>query len=324
MGIVGSTCEYCIGSKEELIYERKSNGKQQSMVIDCKVVIDMKKPARLIRIRLEKALDLPASDSALDGNLSDPYVSIQFGKQRRRSPVIDNNLNPTWKHEEFEFVVTDEDLAEFKMLTFRVMDFDALNCDDLLGTLEFDMTQWTGATRMQDARMQGYILTVPSCFADQQVKSTLHLSICFLTEWEAAASLTQEVFEFERWLSTNNAWSKHYLLPSFGDRTAWYCPDTKQGGEGFKDAMPPCPEGYKAAGQWAYELSHGDANGWVYATTCKGPWRKEMAKTHFVRRRLWVNHYNRIAQMEPEAERKSEAATVSDSSATQSSVDTTF
>ncbi|EQC41371.1 hypothetical protein SDRG_01344 [Saprolegnia diclina VS20] len=305
MGIVASSCENCIGAAEAHIekVKRKKHGAA-------------KEPSRLIRIRLDRAEDLAAADSSLGGGgLSDPYVSLQFGRQRRRSPVVDENLNPTWKHEEYEFVVTESDLAMHKTLTIRVMDFDALSADDLLGSIELDMTQWTGATTIEDAKIQAYDLNVPESYAAQNVASKLHMSICFLTEWAAASSLTQEVWELERWLSTNNSWSKNYLAETLGDRPAWYCPDTKQGGATFKDALPPCREGYKPCGQWSYDVVHGDQNGWLYATTCKGPWRKDMGRTHFVRRRMWMNQYKRIAQMEPEPEVASTVSTAPSSGA---------
>ncbi|OQS00452.1 C2 domain-containing protein [Achlya hypogyna] len=311
MGAVLSSCEYCVGRAEEHIQERKRKKNAP------------KEPSRLIRVRLERAEDLAAADSTLSGGLSDPYVTLQFGRQRRRSPVVDNTLNPAWKHQEFEFVVTESELAAHNTLTIRVMDFDALNADDLLGTLELDMTAWTGATRMADEQFVGYDLVVPEAYADQAVNSKLFAAISFLTEWEAAASLTEEVWEVERWLSTNNSWSKTYLSSTLGDRPAWYCPSTQKGGATFNEAMPPCPEGYKPAGQWSYDITHGDSHGWLYATTCKGPWRKEMSKSHFVRRRLWVNQYKRIAQMEPEPEISSTASTAATSS-TLSTADVTF
>ncbi|ETW03272.1 hypothetical protein H310_04780 [Aphanomyces invadans] len=252
------------------------------------------KNARVIRIVLEKATDLPASDLEVMGGKSDPYVSFQFGKQRRRTDVIDNTLNPVWKHQEYEFIVSNADVAQHKVLKIRVMDHDVLSADDLLGDLEFDMTNWTGATRLADAALKPYDLRVPPAFDAQNVKAQLHMSICFLTPWEAAARITQEIWENERWLTTTQSWSKNYL--TYGDKHAWTSSNGKQGGPSFKDALPDIPDGYVQAGQWQYDVSHGDANGWVYANTFSGPWRKEKGALHRVRRRLWVNHYDRCPE----------------------------
>ncbi|RHY53308.1 hypothetical protein DYB28_003529 [Aphanomyces astaci] len=247
--------------------------------------------ARVIRIVLEKATDLPASDLEALGGKSDPYVSFQFGKQRRRTDVIDNTLNPVWKHQEYEFVVSDIEVAQHKVLKIRVMDYDAASADDLLGDLEFDMTQWDGATRLADAKLQPYALRTPSSFDFQNVAPHVHMSICFLSPWEAAARLTEEIWENERWLTTTQSWSKNNL--TYGDKHAWTSSNGKQAGAAFKDALPDIPDGYTQAGQWQFDISHGDSNGWVYATTFSGPWRKERGALHRVRRRLWVNHYNR-------------------------------
>ncbi|KAG9409059.1 hypothetical protein AC1031_019320 [Aphanomyces cochlioides] len=254
--------------------------------------------SRVIRIVLEKCTDLPASDPEMFGGKSDPYVSFQFGKQRRRTDVIDSTLNPEWKHQEYEFIVTEADVREHKWLKIKVMDHDPVTADDLLAEIEFDMTQWTGATRLKDMKQQAYDLRAPECYEPQNVNPQIHLSIAFLNQWEAAARITEEIWENERWLNTTQTWSKNNL--TFGDRHAWTSSDNKLGGPNFKDALPAIPDGYVQEGQWQYDISHGDQNGWVYAFSFKGPWRKEKSALTLVRRRLWFNHYNRIAEVEPE------------------------
>ncbi|KAF0684614.1 Aste57867_23418 [Aphanomyces stellatus] len=256
--------------------------------------------ARVIRVVLEKATDLPASDPDMLGGKSDPYVTFQFGKERRRTDVIGNTLDPVWKHQEYQFTATDRDVAVHKLFKIRVMDHDTVSADDLLGELEFDLTQWTGATRLADAAMQPYKLTVPECFALQGCKPEIHMTISFLTPWEAAARLTEEIWENERWLSTSNAWSKNYLR--FGDKHAWTSSNGKLGGAAFSNAIPDIPAGYTQEGTWQFDISHGDQNGWVYASSFAGPWRKERSKLCFVRRRLWVAHFTRdIVQPPPNA-----------------------
>ncbi|KAF0718963.1 hypothetical protein AaE_010536 [Aphanomyces astaci] len=235
MGLVTSYC--CAPDDEPHLFRRKRPA--------------LDKNARVIRIVLEKATDLPASDLEALGGKSDPYVSFQFGKQRRRTDVIDNTLNPVWKHQEYEFVVSDIEVAQHKP----------------------------------------YALRTPSSFDFQNVAPHVHMSICFLSPWEAAARLTEEIWENERWLTTTQSWSKNNL--TYGDKHAWTSSNGKQAGAAFKDALPDIPDGYTQAGQWQFDISHGDSNGWVYATTFSGPWRKERGALHRVRRRLWVNHYNR-------------------------------
>ena len=74
---------------------------------------------------------LPVSD--MDGS-SDPYYIAKYGDQIYKSRVIENNLNPTF-YDEFKFRL--KNLEE--KLFINVLDKDIAK-DDLLGTLEIDLT----------------------------------------------------------------------------------------------------------------------------------------------------------------------------------------
>eukprot|EP01059_Diplonema_ambulator_P036174 TRINITY_DN8909_c0_g1_i1.p1 TRINITY_DN8909_c0_g1~~TRINITY_DN8909_c0_g1_i1.p1 ORF type:complete len:195 (+),score=11.37 TRINITY_DN8909_c0_g1_i1:66-587(+) len=51
----------------------------------------------------------------------------------------------------------------------------------------------------------------------------------------------------------------------------------------------PCPEGWLWEDEWAVvRLESTDNEGFVYATSFKGPWRQVAAPTDVVRRRMWV------------------------------------
>ncbi|OQR97986.1 hypothetical protein THRCLA_06804 [Thraustotheca clavata] len=97
------------------------------------------------------------------------------------------------------------------------------------------------------------------------------------------------VWENQRLAPGVNRWSKDYLSTKCGDRMPWSGPENAA--NLFKDAVPPIPINYQAKGPWKFLLNHGDINGWMYATSFKGPWKKTMAKHHTVRCREWTNEY---------------------------------
>ena len=53
----------------------------------------------VLKVILERATNLPSADS---NGLSDPYVVLHCGKEKKKSKIIYKNLNPVWD-ESFEF-----------------------------------------------------------------------------------------------------------------------------------------------------------------------------------------------------------------------------
>ncbi|XP_020090459.1 C2 and GRAM domain-containing protein At1g03370 isoform X2 [Ananas comosus] len=87
---------------------------------------------RLI-VQVIEARNLLAMDS---NGLSDPYAKLQLGKQRSKTKVIKENLNPTW-NEEFSFRVGDLN----DELTIYVLDEDKYFADDFLGQVKVSLTK---------------------------------------------------------------------------------------------------------------------------------------------------------------------------------------
>merc|ERR1712048_1093707 len=64
----------------------------------------------VLRVRVLAAHNLRNRDTGMFGDVSDPYVRVQIGLQERRTPAIDNNLNPVWnKDNEFSFHIGEQD-----------------------------------------------------------------------------------------------------------------------------------------------------------------------------------------------------------------------
>eukprot|EP00930_Biecheleria_cincta_P063906 TRINITY_DN4944_c1_g2_i1.p1 TRINITY_DN4944_c1_g2~~TRINITY_DN4944_c1_g2_i1.p1 ORF type:complete len:1994 (-),score=345.92 TRINITY_DN4944_c1_g2_i1:416-6397(-) len=57
-----------------------------------------------VRVRILQAYNLTNRDTGLFGDVSDPYVKARVGGETRRTPCIDNNLNPVWDSEN-DFVI---------------------------------------------------------------------------------------------------------------------------------------------------------------------------------------------------------------------------
>lgn len=86
-------------------------------------------------VTLLSCANLPPADLPL--GTSDPYVEFKLGKESRRSPTINANLNPKWLDTKFDFFK----IPSGEMLTLKVYDYDAMTRDELLGTLEIDVME---------------------------------------------------------------------------------------------------------------------------------------------------------------------------------------
>ncbi|KAF0687863.1 Aste57867_20450 [Aphanomyces stellatus] len=251
-------------------------------------------PTHRLRIVLEKATDLPKSDAEWAGGSSDPYVVFEFGPQNTlRTSVVDKSVNPTWPHEEFEFVLTDNDVEMHKVLNVYVKDYNVSSPDTLMATMSLDVVHWTGATKASNVHITPYPLILATSLASQAVKPMLHMAVTYLTEAEATSNVTGEIWEHERWVPTQG-WSKHNLSHLFLDPPAWVN-EEGTGGDNFVDAEV-APTGYKPVDGWEYKVAKGDSAGWMYAGSFLGPWHNKKVFTSVARRRLWERHYTRVNQ----------------------------
>ncbi|KAL4424271.1 hypothetical protein ABPG75_001572 [Micractinium tetrahymenae] len=86
-------------------------------------------------ITLHSCADLPPADLPIGS--SDPYVEFRVGKDVRKAPVQNANLNPKWLDTKFDFFK----IPSGETLHIKVFDYDMLSRDELLGTLAIDLLE---------------------------------------------------------------------------------------------------------------------------------------------------------------------------------------
>ena len=86
-----------------------------------------------LHVHLLRAVNLAAKDR---NGLSDPYVKLELGGQKKQSKVISKSLNPEW-NEHFEFTGVKRDLLE-QALQLQAFDKDTFGSDKL-GTASVDL-----------------------------------------------------------------------------------------------------------------------------------------------------------------------------------------
>merc|ERR1712039_417804 len=92
----------------------------------------------LLHVRILAAYNLWNRDSGLFGDKSDSYVLARIGQAVRRTPTIDNNLNPVWTtRNEYAFGV----VAQDGELELEVLNANVIREDDTLG--KASMAFWT-------------------------------------------------------------------------------------------------------------------------------------------------------------------------------------
>ncbi|KAK1577908.1 hypothetical protein Q3G72_025919 [Acer saccharum] len=78
---------------------------------------------------------------------SDPYVIVRMGKQKLKTRVVKQNVNPEW-NEDLTLSVADPSLP----IKLSVYDRDTFSLDDKMGDAEFHINPFLEALRM---RLQG-------------------------------------------------------------------------------------------------------------------------------------------------------------------------
>lgn len=86
----------------------------------------------LLKIKIERARDLPVMDRNLQGDAStDAYVVIVLDSQSQRTRTCRKSLNPSF-NEEFRFEIVDDSTLQNVPLELKVMDQD-LYSSELIG-----------------------------------------------------------------------------------------------------------------------------------------------------------------------------------------------
>lgn len=93
----------------------------------------------LLKIRVKKGVNLAVRD--VRG--SDSYVVFKMDKQKVKTRVIKDNVNPEW-HEDLTLSVKDPNLP----VTLTVYDHDTFSKDDKMGDAEFDIKALLQAVKM--------------------------------------------------------------------------------------------------------------------------------------------------------------------------------
>ncbi|KAF9597828.1 hypothetical protein IFM89_021913 [Coptis chinensis] len=93
----------------------------------------------LLKIRVCRGINLAVRDV----RSSDPYVVIKIGKQKVKTSVMYNNVNPEW-NEDLTLSISDASLP----VKLTVYDKDTFSMDDKMGDAEFDIKPFLEAVKM--------------------------------------------------------------------------------------------------------------------------------------------------------------------------------
>lgn len=88
----------------------------------------------MLMIHLKSAKNLVNADTF---DLSDPYVTMELGRQKQKSKVVEDNINPVW-NERLSFSWS----GNWKdMISISVWDKDAVGKDDFLGNVKINIVK---------------------------------------------------------------------------------------------------------------------------------------------------------------------------------------
>ncbi|KAJ0099202.1 hypothetical protein Patl1_21290 [Pistacia atlantica] len=105
----------------------------------------------LLRIHVTKGVNLAIRDV----RSSDPYVIIRMGRQKLKTRVVKQDVNPEWD-EDLTLSIADPHLP----IQLSVYDRDTFSPDDKMGDAEFYITDYLQALRMRlEGLPSGTIIT---------------------------------------------------------------------------------------------------------------------------------------------------------------------
>jgi len=121
-----------------------------------------------VQVTVEKAEELINKDSGKKGDVSDPYVvvSISSSKDKFKTPVVKDNLNPVWNCSQMLPVGGD---WHDQIIHFKVMDKDLI-VDDPLGVAELPLRD-----ALLDCIVSHFVLPLRQKNSTEQGKLTISL-----------------------------------------------------------------------------------------------------------------------------------------------------
>ncbi|KAF0684615.1 Aste57867_23419 [Aphanomyces stellatus] len=248
----------------------------------------------VVAVSLLKATDLPIADPALMGGSCDPYVTFTCSEQSKSSSCLPATLNPEWHEETFQFRVPASRLNE--PLLAKVWDSDVVSADDLLGTVTIPLANLARG-RQSEVNATAHPIELEAAFRKQKVNPILHLTVEIWSEAQASEKIRHEVWENERYNLLRRTWDHAHLEAN--DRKHWSSDNGQSSSDSFEAITPTVPQGYKPVGSWHYVKAIGDDNGWVYSKSFNGPWYKAGGMRMVVRRRRWINFFEKEKEMAP-------------------------
>ncbi|XP_038878147.1 protein C2-DOMAIN ABA-RELATED 4-like [Benincasa hispida] len=94
----------------------------------------------LLRVHVFRGVNLAVRDVVS----SDPYVIFKMGKQKLKTRVVKQNINPEW-NEDLTLSIQDPNLP----VNVLVYDKDLFSLDDKMGDAEFDVRPFVEAVKMR-------------------------------------------------------------------------------------------------------------------------------------------------------------------------------
>ncbi|KAJ1658009.1 hypothetical protein IWQ61_002673 [Dispira simplex] len=91
----------------------------------------------LLKIRIISARNLPVMDRKTE--LTDAYVEVRFADlDMQKTAICRQTLNPVW-NEDFRLEVINDAILQNEPLELRILDYDAITADDVIGTVLLDL-----------------------------------------------------------------------------------------------------------------------------------------------------------------------------------------
>ncbi|KAL3618986.1 Protein C2-DOMAIN ABA-RELATED 5 [Castilleja foliolosa] len=122
----------------------------------------MEKVSGLLKIKVVRGIKLAVRDA----RSSDPYVIVRMAKQKLKTKVVKNNVNPEW-NEELTLTVADPNLP----IKLQVYDHDTFTPDDKMGDAEIWIKEFMEAVKLN-------LENVPSGTVITKVKPNRENCLC--------------------------------------------------------------------------------------------------------------------------------------------------